>query len=62
MRLPSDAKHFLPESLSEKTKNELQKSGLSPAEMGKVFENVVDKINHGSVDSIDKLVEMAIIG
>ena len=59
MKLPSDAKSFIPQSLTEKTKERIMKSGLSPAEIAIIIERAVEKINHGFVESIDNLVVTA---
>ena len=59
-KLPKEAKKFLPQSLSEKTKERLLDSGLSPSDISGIIESAVEKINHGSVESIDKLVITAI--
>lgn len=58
-RLPSEAKKLLPQSMSEKTKNRLLQSRLNHVEIALIVEAVVDQINHGSIESIDKLVMSA---
>lgn len=52
--LPNTAKILLPSALSDKTKGKLLK--LSPEEVGMVLAEAIDAVNHGSVESIDKLV------
>ena len=55
-KLPNEAKTFLPQSLTEKTKNKLIEIGLSSTEISLIIETVIDQINHGSTTSIDKLM------
>ena len=52
--LPEMARIQLPSSLSDKTKRKLLK--LSPKEVAEA----VDNVNYGSVESIDKLVNIII--
>lgn len=54
--LPSESREQFPMSLSGKTKKLLLKSDKKPTELAKVIETVVNKINHGPVDSIEMLV------
>ena len=53
--LPSIARLQLPNSLSDKTKRKLLK--MDPVEVARILEGVVDKINCGSVESIDALIK-----
>ena len=53
-RLPDMARIQLPSALSDKTKRKLLK--LSPEEVGRVLSRAIDAVNHGSVKSIDTLV------
>ena len=55
-KLPSEAKRFFPQGLSEKTKKIMIESGRSPVEIGRIIENSIDEINHGSVERIDTLI------
>jgi hypothetical protein len=50
----------LPQSLTEKTKNKLIEIGLSSTEITEIIETAIDQINHGSTESIDKLVMKAV--
>ena len=52
--LPEMARIQLPSALSDETKKMVMK--LSPEELGHVVSDAIDKINHGSVDPIDKLI------
>lgn len=52
--LPNTAIKQLPSSLSAETKRKLMKLRLE--ETVGVLEAVIDKVNHGSVESIDSLV------
>lgn len=52
--LPSTARNLLPRALSDKTKKKLL--NLSPEEVGSILNDVIEEINHGAVESIDKLV------
>ena len=56
VKLPKEAKMHLPQSLSEKTKRKILNSGKSTTEIAKMFETIVDEINHGSIATIDELV------
>ena len=58
MTLPSGAEKLLPKSLSNETKKRLMH--MKPEEAAKIIELAVDKVNHGAIDSIDKLVRTAI--
>ena len=60
INLPKEARQLLPQSLSEKTKDELVKSGLSSNEIARIVETAVNKIEHGSIESIDRLISSAI--
>ena len=57
--LPNTAKILLPSALSDKTKRNLLK--LSPEEVGRVLAAAIEKVNHGSIESIDQLTEIHII-
>lgn len=59
-KLPNEAKTFLPQSLTEKTKNKLIEIGLSSTEIAEIIETAIDQINHGSTETIDKLVMKAV--
>jgi hypothetical protein len=61
-KLPKEAKTFLPQSLSEKTKRQLLNSGKTTTEIAKIIESAVDVINHGSVATIDELVNKFLLG
>ncbi len=52
--LPEMARMQLPNSLSAETKKMVVK--LNPEELGRVLVEAIDAVNHGSVESIDKLV------
>ena len=56
VQLPKEAKELLPKSLSEKTKRQLLNSGKPTTEIAKLIVEAVDVINHGSVATIDELV------
>ena len=58
MNLPSEARKWLPESLTEETKNKLMT--IKTEKVARIIEIAVDKIEHGAIDSIDKLVNAAI--
>ena len=62
MKLPGDAKYFLPQSLSEKTKRQLLNSGKSITELARIIVDAVDEINNGSVATIDELVNKSLLG
>ena len=52
--LPEMARKQLPNALSDKTKSKLLK--LSPEEVGRLLNKAIKAVNHGSVESIDMLV------
>lgn len=52
--LPEMARRQLPSALKPETKRLVMK--LTPDEFGKMLATAIDKVNHGSVESIDKLV------
>lgn len=52
--LPEMARLQLPSALSNSTKKTVLQ--LSPEELGRVLSVAIDEINHGSVKSIDTLV------
>lgn len=52
MALPSTAKKKLPEALSEKTKNAL----LRRIDAEKLIIDAIDKINHGSIESMETIL------
>lgn len=52
--LPDMARIQLPSALLDETKRALLK--LSPEEVGNVLNEAIDAVNHGSVKSIDSLV------
>lgn len=54
--LPNEAKKLLPQSLSEMTKQELLTSGKSPSEIARIVEAAVDAINHGAIESLERLI------
>lgn len=58
--LPEMARMQLPSALSDKTKRKILK--LSPEEVGLLLKTAIDKINAGSVESIDALVQEALRG
>lgn len=57
-RLPEMARLLLPSTLSEATKDMVLK--LSPEEFGRILAAAIDKINRGSVESVDALVRKQI--
>ncbi len=58
--LPEMAKLLLPSTLSEETKRAVMK--LSPEKLGAILKAAIDKINRGSVESVDTLVRKSIRG
>ena len=52
--LPEMARIQLPSALSDKTKHLMLQ--LSPEELGHMLSEAIDAVNHGSVKSIDTLV------
>ena len=52
--LPEMARMQLPSALSDETKKMVMK--LKPEELGRVLNEAIDAVNHGSVKSIDMLV------
>ena len=54
--LPNEAKILIPQSLSEMTKQELLTSGKSPSEIARIVEAAVDAINHGAIESLERLI------
>lgn len=57
-QLPSMAKEQLPRSLSDETKRRIKK--MDADELAEILKEAVDQIDHGSVESIDKLVKRAL--
>ena len=57
-RLPDMARMQLSSALSDKTKRKLLK--LSPEEVGRVLNTVIEAVNHGSVESVDTLKRSAL--
>ena len=55
-KLPIEAKKHLPQSLSENTKQTMQRSNKSLDEMAIIINNAVEKINNGSVKTLDLLI------
>ena len=55
VRLLEMARVQLPSALSDKTKQRVLK--LSPEELGQILYEAIEAVNHGSVESIDKLVK-----
>ena len=58
--LPNTARIQLPSSLSAETRKMVMK--LSPEEFGRVLNEAIEAVNHGSVKSIDILVRENIRG
>lgn len=56
--LPNVAQEQIPESLSDETKKMILK--LSVDELAVVLKRVVDEIDQGSVETIEKLMKMAL--
>ena len=56
--LPEMARMQLPNSLGAETKKIVMK--LSPEELGRVLNDAIDAVNHGSVEPIDMLVREAV--
>jgi len=56
--LPNTARLQLSLSLSDRTKKRLLK--MEPATVAGVFEEAVDRVNHGAVESIDTLIRSAL--
>ncbi len=59
--LPNMAREQIPESLSDQTKKKIANSKLSDDQLGRLFFDAVDKINHGSVAGIEELVKAELI-
>ena len=53
-RLPGMARLLLPSTLSEATKEMVLK--LTPEEFGRILVSAIEAVNHGSVKSIDTLI------
>ena len=53
--LPEMAKVQVPSSLSINTKKRLCK--FNPEEISKIVQAAIDEINHGSIESLDKLIQ-----
>jgi hypothetical protein len=58
--LPEMARLLLPSTLGDETKRAVMK--LSPEELGAILKATIDKINCGSVESVDALVRDNIRG
>ena len=58
--LPNVAKEQLPRSLSERTISVMMKAKISPPEIAKIIEDAVDKIDRGSIETIDELIFKAL--
>lgn len=58
--LPSEARAQLPNALSNKTKDMVRT--MSPEEFGRILAEAIDKINHGSIVSVDDLVRRRVEG
>ena len=58
--LPEMARLLLPSTLSDETKKAVMK--LKPEELGAILKAAIDKINRGSVESVDALVRENIRG
>lgn len=56
--LPEMARLLLPSTLSDETKKAVMK--LSPEELGAILKAAIDRINRGSVESVDALVRKAL--
>ena len=54
-RLTNTARKQIPYCLSNKTKKEAMK--LSPCDLGKILSSAIDKIDKGSIRTIDELVQ-----
>lgn len=52
--LPEMARLLLPSTLGDETKKAVMK--LKPEELGAILKAAIDKINRGSVESVDALV------
>ena len=61
-KLPNEAKRLLPQSLSKKTKMQILNSEITPTEIARIIDDAVDVINHGSVSTIDELVNKSLLG
>ncbi len=57
--LPEMARLLLPSTLSDETKKAVMK--LSPEKLGAIVKAAIDKINRGSVESVDALVNRIIV-
>lgn len=55
--LPNMARVQIPACLTDQTKKMLANSNISDVKLGRFFSEAVDKINHGSVAGIDKLIK-----
>ena len=60
--LPNEAKKFLPQSLSAKTKQKILESRNTTTEIARIIKSAVDEINLGSVSTIDELVNKSLLG
>ena len=58
--LPNIAKDQIPGCLSEKMKRKVAGSKLSDEEIGSIFADAVDQIEHGAVAGVEELIEEAI--
>ena len=56
--IPEMARLLLPSTLSDETKKAVMK--LSPEELGAILKAAIDRINRGSVESVDALVRKQI--
>ena len=54
--LPSTAKDQIPQGLSWETKHRIQESRISVDELAGILKEAVEQIDHGSIESIDKLI------
>ena len=52
--LPSEALRYVPDALSVKTKKRLCRK--NPEEVAEIVQWAIDQINHGSVETLDALV------
>ena len=59
--LPSTAREQIPTSLSVPMKRKIAESKLSDKEIGRLFGDAVDKIEHGSVVGIEELVKTELL-
>ncbi len=58
--LPNTAKYQIPGCLSEKMKRKVAGSKLSDEEIGRIFADAVDQIDHGAVAGVEELIKEAI--